>query len=333
MQVKPNQTTSKKVFPLLSEFIQITQPEEDTINKIAKINQFSSCWKNIIIYNELDFHNCFPNISRTDTPKLSLLSLNFTLISTKATLNCFSFGDAGFFERTSIESSRKELLSELNKEKEKLRKLLNEIDTEIYQISSLCSQFSLPSIKYTNSLSIIDFELEPSVSNTDWPNRFQAYVDEITKSIDSFTQASELADTQLDFFKKGKFDVSIVEIKEKEIAEKQEREHLEKLNQRSVVIDFNGEKGTLTIDWQNAENFPVKIDSIREIISNGVFWLVLDRDNEVYISGNAEEWHNLCSNAEKIKCIDGLLYIFSENDCFTTLYKEGEVTFIHHHRY
>lgn len=53
-QTKPE--NFREYFSLLSEFMQNSEQEKDEIiNKIAKINQISKCWKNIILYKEMSF--------------------------------------------------------------------------------------------------------------------------------------------------------------------------------------------------------------------------------------------------------------------------------------
>lgn len=241
-QTKPN--NFREYFSLLSEFMQNSEQEKDElINKIAKINQISKCWKNIVLYQEMDFNGCFGYILKpmaSNSLKVPMLGMSLTKLLFKTT-DCMSFGDEKGFTASSIESSRKKLLSELNKEKEIIRELLNNSDGEIYTVSGLCSKFGLPSIGYRNSLYSSDFELESSAGNTDWTDQFQAYFDQVNQEIDNFNKAVEFAEAQLKLFEQGKFDVSIIDIKNQQKAEREEQLRQEKLSKQSVEVNIGGE--------------------------------------------------------------------------------------------
>lgn len=323
-QTKPG--NFREYFLLLSEFIQNSEQEKDEcINVIAKINKISKSWKNIILYKEMSFKGCFCNISsqlNSNSLKISMLSVDLSSLSLK-TIDCMSFGDENWAARKIIEASRKNCLSDLNKEKNKIKDELSNSSSEIYQVSSLCRKFGLSTIEYSHSLYGSDFELESSVTNTDWNDQFQAYCDQIEQAIDNFNKAVELSEAQLELFEQGKFDVSIIDIKNQEKAEREEQLHQEKLSKQSVKIDINGEKKELKISWQDTVDFPFKLDEIRDIISNRTTWAVLDYNENVYMSSNGVEWHHVMGGFNKIKYMDGLFYFFGKED-FLVLDEKGE---------
>lgn len=323
-QTKPE--NFREYFLLLSEFIQNSeQGKDEIINTIAKINQVSKCWKNIILYKEMSFEDYFSNISSqfsSNSLKITMLSMNLSSLSLK-TIDCMSFGDENWATRKIIEVSRNSCLSDLNKEKNKIKDELSNSSSEIYQVSSLCRKFGLPTIEYSHSLYSSDFKLESSASNTDWDNQFQTYYDQINQAIDNFNKAVELSEAQLELFEQGKFDVSIIDIKNQEKAEREESLHQEKLSKQSVKIDINGEKKELKISWQDTVGFPFKLDEIRNIISNRTTWAVLDYNENVYISSDGMEWHHVMGSFNKIKYADGLFYFFSKEN-FLVLNEEGQ---------
>lgn len=314
-QTKPN--NFREYFSLLSKFIQDSEQEKDeVIDNIAKINQISKCWKNIIVYKEMSFKDYFGNLLSqlsSNSLKASKLSMELSNLYLKS-MDCISFGDENWATRKIIEVSRHICLLDLNKEKNKIRDELSNSSHEIYQVSSFCRKFSLPTIEYSHSLYGSDFELESSVTNTDWNDQFQAYYDQLQQAIDGFVKAIELSENQLNLFEQGKFDISIIDVKNQEKIKQELQLHQEKLSKQSVKVDIHGEEKELKISWQNIDSFPFKLDDIRDVMSNGITWAVLDYSGNVYISRNGVEWLNIMDDIYKMKCVDELFFLFNERN-------------------
>lgn len=251
-----------------------------------------------------------------------MLSMNLTSLSLK-TMDCMSFGDENWATRKIIEVSRNSCLSDLNKEKNKIKDELSNSSSELYQVSNLCRKFGLPTIEYSHSLYSSDFELESSVTNTDWDNQFQVYCDQINQAIDNFDKAVELSDAQLKLFEQGKFDISIIDIQNQQKAEREEQLRQEKLSKQSIEVNIGGEIKKLSVGWQDIDDFPFKLDEIRDIISNRTTWAVLDYNENVYISSDSIEWHQIMGSFNKIKYADGLFYFFSKEN-FLVLDEKGQ---------
>ncbi|WP_324002040.1 hypothetical protein [Pasteurella multocida] len=310
----------REVYSTLLDIIR-NDEESVVINAIAKLNQFSDAWKNIIVYRELEFNDYF-NILITKLNNNHSIDLRLRLfkLSFRNFKECWSSGDEGWPARKIIELSRSSLLSDLNKEKNNAVKLLENFYSDLHKVNALCNKFGLQCIKFQEHLSNDDYQLDNSVTNDSWPSQFEGCQEKIESILSVMDDTCTLAIEQLELFGKGKFDVSIIKTREIEKKEREEKLRLEKLSKLNATIEVNSVEKKISIYWEELSDYPFDLDNIRDVVSNGESWLVLDYSKNLYQSQNACEWQKIAlpiENISEIRYVDGIWFAMTYNNDFT----------------
>jgi hypothetical protein len=274
----------------------------------GKLAAHTQGWKNIFQYRELRFDQYF-----AETVK-KLLSASFGV--TRFSLEMlevyrkgmehsvfFSFSDGGLLSNLSGKAAasfctqgRKSAISSLNEFRKKARNSISENSFALSQANSLISRWSIPTFEFKDVNCYSDFDLDNSAANDDWGNQFEHYYRQIEDSLKSFSQACDDALEQIELFKNGNFDQSVVKLREQKYANRLRQQEQEKLEKQSVTIMKDGKEHLLSIEWQQVDNLPCDLDKIRHIKTDGKIWFIVadnDSDKAFYRSEDGVNWQQV----------------------------------------
>lgn len=262
-------------------------------------------WKNIIRYRELCFDQYFGEALKglnSTGWAVTLLSMEMSKVYTKGMEHAafFSFSDGGLLSNLTDKAAtalctqgRKSALSSLNEFRRKAENFISENRSALYQANSLISRWNVPSFDFKDVIHGSDFDLNNSTENEDWGDQFEHYYRQVEEALNAFSQACNDATEQLELFRKGNFDQSILKLREQKHAEHQRQQQLEKLEKQSVTIMKDGKEHFFSIEWQQVENPPCDPDSISHIKTDGKIWLIvakINSDEVFYRSDDGVHW-------------------------------------------
>lgn len=313
-----------------------SENQNDIVEAISKFNKISKAWKNIQHYRELNFSDLFndllADLLTLDSQSIEI-TLNLTKLSFKTMNECMSWGDENWASRKLIESARDSCLSELNKEREKAINSLNKFDSLMQNVSYWCRKFDIPTITYEYQISQSPYQLLSSVKNDNWTDLFDKYSTQINNALDVRGEVVDLAVEQLQLFARGEFDSSIMKIKQREKQLQEEQLRIEKISKLSTTIIVDGRERKVSIDWQKLKKCPFKASRVKNIVSDGRRWVVIDDDYKIYESLDGLEWQTLRTLSSKIyniKCVDGVVFATGSGGFFFfsekfTEWKKGKI--------
>ncbi len=223
---------------------------------------------------------------------------------------------------------RASCLSDLNNVRQKAEGLIRNHISILHRVNKIVLFCELPPINFDNQLGILEFELDCSAYNESWDVQFSKLSDKIESTLDSFQLAFSNSIEQLELFQQGRFDQSILEIREKEKEERLEKERLERESKRKVNLSVSEVIKEYYVEWKDLENLPFYPENIRTIIGNDQKWLIETKD-ELFVSENGIDWSSLVlpqrefdhiSTISAIVQIDNVWIIWGSNDNFIFSY-------------
>ncbi len=282
----------------------------------GKLAAHTQGWKNVFRYRELRFVQYFSETVK----KLMSASFGVTRVSLEMLevyrkgmehAVFFSFSDGGLMSNLSGKAAatlctqgRKSAISSLNEFRKKASDSISENGFALSQANSIVSHWNFPTFEFKDVSRYSDFDLDNSATNDDWGNQFEHYYRQIDDSLQSFSQACDDAMEQIELFKNGNFDHSVVKLREQNYANRLRQQELEKLEKQSVTITKDGKEHLLSIEWQQVENFPCDLEKIRHIKTDGQIWFVVeenDSDQLFYRSEDGVNWQQVRIDISDIK--------------------------------
>lgn len=242
------------------------------------------------------------------------LSLKNFKISMRANEYAFYSDDSDFSFNKSIFSKvvssiggsatalgRSSCTSDLNDYKKEVSKYISDKEYYLTQANSIIANYNLEKIAFESNIGYSDIDLDTSATNDDWHDQFNYILDQIEKSIDSFTNACDDAVQQLELFKNNEYDKSVIQMQRQAEEDHKNKINAERESKKTVIISDNME---VSIDWQIVKNLPIHPEDIHTIESFNNKWIVLDKDTNIYLSNNGEDWHTLDMGE-----VNGIVYI------------------------
>jgi hypothetical protein len=276
--------------------------EKPLLDAAAKLAAQTRGWKNIIRYRVLSFEQTYEDIGKklhTASWAATTLSFDLIAVTSKAADHSFymeSFDD-GFLAKVSSAVSasacsvgRGLALSSLNTVRKKASELISEHGTALNSANGMIRRMNLPPINFDSELGYSDFDLDNSASNDDWHEQFCRYERQVDNTLTTFSEACSAADRQIDLFKAGEFDRSVVEIEAQERASRELARQQERLEKSAVVVEIEGSAHRFSIEWQNLDNPPCDPENVRQIKTNGKVWLLVDDDGVFHRSEDGLHW-------------------------------------------
>ncbi|MGX3067673.1 hypothetical protein [Ursidibacter arcticus] len=126
------------------------------------------------------------------TVKLAKYLIQTPPLRLKAVQCEMAFGDENWIARKAIEWQRKDCLKELNKLKYESQKELDKFIFILNQINSINLSLGLSQIPFENMLPNTEFQLNPSVENTNWGIEFEHCLNQFTQTIESTADVGNL---------------------------------------------------------------------------------------------------------------------------------------------
>lgn len=196
---------------------------------------------------------------------------------------------------------RSSCTSDLNDYKKEVSEYISDKEYYLTQANSIIANYNLEKIAFESHIGYSDIDLDTSATNDDWHDQFNYILDQIEKSIDSFTDACDNAVQQLELFKNNEYDKSVIQMQRQAEEDHKNKINAERESKKTVTISDNIE---VSIDWQIVKNLPIHPEDIHTIESFNNKWIVLGKDTNVYLSNNGEDWHTLdmCE-------VNGIVYI------------------------
>lgn len=329
--LKPTQF--KEYFPHMQALV--TENDEETLlTSAARLNSLTKGWINVFLYRELRFKNHFSElIKQLGDASLASMLLSVDLLKVTQKSGDYSFF-IGSFDSDSFLSKvgsavggsayalgRKSCLSDLNDFRKKSIDFIEKNSAVLSKANGIMTRWGLPGFEYDNKTSFSDYQLDNSVENEDWYDQICNYQAQIDDLLTDFSSACSDAADQLKFFADGKFDRSVIAIKEQKNIEWLQRKEQEKLDKQSVTLVKDGKEQRFRIEWQDIENPPCDPESIRYLKTDGKVWLIVDYDSTFYRSEDRINWQVVTpdlsekiSYVSKIIIVEGVWVIFSGSD-------------------
>lgn len=326
----------KESFPKIITLISDDDPHR-VLEAIKFLMPKMRGWKNIIHYREIRFDACFVDVDKQlTTASLAASELSWKLMdaSDKASEYGFFFTgfDDGLFSKATskVGSSvytlgRRSATSSLNESRKKVQDFIAANQSVIYRANALISGWNIAQFSFENNMAYTDYELDNSATNDNWHHQFNAYYDQVYRTLSGFSQACSDAQAQLGHFKKGEFDQSVVEIKELHIQAKLKEQQQEKLAKQSATLAVNGIEKKVSIAWTLVEHPPCDPEKVRLIKTDGKIWLLQDESENLYRSEDGHYWQSIpkaifgdATYIRKMICTNGMWIILSgySNDFF-----------------
>ncbi|MBG6081775.1 hypothetical protein [Rubrivivax gelatinosus] len=285
--------------------------EEDPsalLDAAQRLNATTQGWKNLVRYRALSFEACYAEVFKQVT-LAGLANLQITLELSKVSMKAMEYSyympssEGGFLSNlvdragsAACSLGRRSALSSLNELRKKARDFLSEHQSALYAANSRISSWKLPQFEFPDEIAYSDYALDDSTDNEDWGDQFQSYCNQIDRTLNAFSSACTEAADQIDFFIKGDFESSVIAIKERNRAELQEKQALEKLQKRSVSIMKDGKPCLLGIEWQQVAQPPCEAENITHVRTDGKIWLVvasIDSTDRFYRSEDGLHWQEV----------------------------------------
>lgn len=244
----------------------------------------------------------------------TILSLKNFKISMRANEYAFYSDDSDFSFNKSIFSKvvssisgsatalgRLSCTSDLNDYKKEVGEFISDKICHLSEANSIIASYNLETIAFENNVGYSDIDLDTSATNDDWHDQFNYILDQIEKTIDSFTNACDDAVQQLELFKNNEYDKSVIQMQRQAEEDHNSKINADRESKKIVIISDNME---ISIDWQIIKNLPIHPEDIHTIESFNDKWIVLGKDTNVYLSNNGEDWHALDMGE-----VNGIVYI------------------------
>lgn len=311
--LKPSQL--KELFNPISMLIK-GNDESEILNGVKKIRSGSQGWKNIVRYRQLHFEQYFEKTVKTlNTASWNLITIQSEMYKVYHQgfehAVFFSFSDDSIISRltdkaaaTLCAQGRKSSINSLNEFRRKAADFISENSFALSQANSVISSWDISAPDFTEVIPFSDFELDNSAYNEDWSEQFEHYYRQIESTLNSFSQACEDAQEQIEYFIKGEFDQSVLKLRQLRYAESLNQQAQQELAHQSVTLTRNSEEFQLSIEWQQIDNPPCDPDCITQIKTDGKIWLVLarqDKDEVFYVSNNGVNWEQVRLDSSNIK--------------------------------
>ncbi|PLC06033.1 hypothetical protein CY658_03010 [Variovorax sp. RO1] len=290
-----------RLLTLINESDEVLQ-----MDAIVQLMARTRGWKNIVGYRELRFERSYAETERElNSVRRAANSLYMDLLKVGTQASNYSvfigsFDGDSFLGKlgsavggSAYSMGRSSSLSSLNEMREKVRKFISENSTPLNTANRIAARFNMPAIGFDNEISYAKYELDNSAANDNWFNEFERFEKQINDSLNAFSGACSDAIDQLSYFKSGEFSKSVIEIREKKRAEFLSRQHQEKLEKQSVVLEKNGERHLFRIEWEKIENPPCDPDNVSHIKTDGKVWLIVDTSGTFYRSEDRQHWQTV----------------------------------------
>lgn len=286
------------------------------LDAAQQLNASTQGWKNLMRYRALRFDACYSDeIKQLSVAGLANLQITLEMSSVSMKAIEYSFympsSDGGFLGgvldkagSAACSLGRRSALSSLNEVRKKARDFLSEHQSALYTANSRIARWNLPKIEFSNDIAYSDYVLDDSTDNEEWGDQFQRYYDQIDHTLSAFSIACLEAAEQLEFFVKGHFDSSVIAIKERKRAERQQKQMLEQLERQSVAIVKDGEPCRLSLQWEQIAQPPCEAEKITHIRTDGKIWLVvasIDSKDSFYRSEDGLQWKEVWLDAPECK--------------------------------
>jgi hypothetical protein len=288
-------------FPHMQTLLRETE-EKPLLDSAAKMAAQTRGWKNIVRYRSLSFERTYGDIGKklhTASRAATTLSFDLLEVSSKASDHSFYMEpfDDGFFAKvgsavlaSACSVGRGLALSSLNTVRKKATDLISEHSGALGTANGMIRRVNLPTIDFASELGYSDFDLDNSASNDDWHEQFCRYERQVDDTLSAFSAACSAADRQIDLFKAGEFDKSVVEIEAQDRAARERGRQQERLEKSAALVEIEGRAHRFSIEWQNLENPPCDPENVRQLKTNGKAWLLVDDDGVFHHSEDGLHW-------------------------------------------
>ncbi|MGI3745863.1 MAG: hypothetical protein ACRYF8_10230 [Janthinobacterium lividum] len=311
-------------FPHMQTLLRETE-EKPLLDSAAKMAAQTRGWKNIVRYRSLSFERTYEDIGKklhTASRAATTLSFDLLEVSSKASDHSFFMEpfDDGFFAKvgsavlaSACSVGRGLALSSLNTVRKKATDLISEHSGALGAANGMIRRVNLPTIDFDSELGYSDFDLDNSASNDDWYEQFCRYERQVDDALSAFSAACSAADRQIDLFKAGEFDKSVVEMEAQDRAARERARQEEQLEKSAAVVEIEGRAHRFSIEWQNLENPPCDPENVRQLKTNGKVWLLVDDDGVFHHSEDGQHWQIVRPdpqeeklNVRKLSVVDGV---------------------------
>lgn len=299
-------------FPHMQTLIRETE-EKPVLDAAVKLAAQTRGWKNIVRYRALSFEQTYEDIGKKlHTASWTATTLSFDLLEVNSKASDHSFYmesfDDGFFAKaasavaaSACSVGRSMALSSLNTVRKKASELIAEHGGALSSANGMIRRMNLPPIDFDSKLDYSDFDLDNSASNDDWHEQFCHLESQVSGTLDAFSDACSTADRQIDLFRAGEFDKSVVELDAQERAARELARQQERLEKSAVVLDIKGQAHRFRIEWQDLDTPPCDPENVRQIQTNGKVWLLVDDDGVFYRSEDGLHWQVVRPDAQEEK--------------------------------
>ncbi|MFC3034475.1 hypothetical protein ACFOEE_18365 [Pseudoalteromonas fenneropenaei] len=278
------------------------QDEEKVLAAAEKLQHKTNGWRNVIGYREFNFEKVFSDL-RSKLRRTSSMAQDISLELAIATMksgeySCFmDMLDDSFMGRigskvgsAAYTLGRSSCLSSLNDVRKKVSKFISEHAGVLQQGNRELVRWGIPAITFESDSGHGDFELDNSTENEEWYEQFCHFERQLDNTLTSFSNACTEVSEQLEFFIKGRFGESVIELREKQRAEQLEQQRQEKLAKQSVIVKKDDIKYLLRIEWNQIKHPPCDPEKITSIKTDGTTWLIVANGNGLYRSLDRENW-------------------------------------------
>lgn len=282
----------------------------------SQLAKYTQGWMNIIQYRNFQFHKYFSEpIEQLNSASWAVtrLIIEGSSVYTKGMEHSvfFNFSDGSFLDNIRAKADaalciqgRKSALASLNELREKAVSCISESISALSQANVLIARWNLPSLEFDNSIHYSNFDLDNSVDNEEWGEYFDRYFHQIENTLNKFSDVCGDAMKQLCLFSEGKFDQSVLKLKEQEQLVFLQQQEQEKQEKQSVTILADGKEHLFYIEWQQIENFPCDPELITEIKTDGKIWFAVVNSNSdeiFYRSEDGVNWRQVQIDTPDIK--------------------------------
>ncbi len=315
----------KKNFPHLLALVNESD-ETQLLDAATMLAPHTEGWKNIVRYRELRFDQSYAETEKElDSACTAIHFFRFDFVKTSSKASeyahymgsweedslLFKFGSAVVGSAYAL--GRSSSLSSLNEMRNKAIKLIHEHSGTLNQANSMIARLNIPTIEFNNEISYSDYELDNSAANEDWHEQFLHFEHQVESTMSAFAEAFSDAGEQLGYFKAGKFNKSVIEVKLQQITAHELEKQQEQLEKQSVMIEKESQPHRLSIEWRNVEHPPCDPEEIRHIKTDGKIWVIVDNDGGFYRSEDREHWLTIrpsmtedSLNVYKLDIVNGL---------------------------
>jgi len=297
--LKPTQFRDN--FPHMQTLLRETE-EKPLLDAAAKLIAQTHGWKNIVRYRALSFEQTYEDIGKklhTASWAATTLSFDLLAVNSKASEHSFYMEpyEDSFLAKvgskvvaSACSLGRSMALSSLNTLRKKACDLIAEHGGALRSANGMIRRMNLAQIEFDSELGYSDFDLDNSASNDDWHGQFCHYEKQVDNTLSSFSEACSAANRQVDLFKVGEFDKSVVEIAAQERAAREQAYQQERLEKSAVAVEIEGRSHRFSIEWKNLDSPPCDPENIRQIKTNGKIWLLVDDDGAIHRSEDGLHW-------------------------------------------